>query len=317
MYDFFGESLPLARTMLLATPSNGLQAPARNARFSFTRFCKKNFQKTVIIFILFTLTGCTKKQSVNNSIPKSIVALSPSAVEILYSIGAENQISAVCEYCDYPPEAAEKPVAGGFDGKSFSLEKILSFQPDFLYLTDGMHNFLIPMLETLEIKYYLSKANSIESIKQEILEIGQITNHLSEAQKVVNQMEESISSVKTSSVSVYYEVWNNPFMSCGKNSFINDLIFTAGGTNLFSDLSEPYPQVSVETIIVRNPQIILITQSSGTTVESVKKRAGWQNIDAVKNNQIYIIDDNLSSRPSPRITESIKLLNSYISLAQN
>ena len=73
--------------------------------------------------------------------PKAIVTLSPSAAEILYAIGAGDQIAAVSEYTDYPPEAASKPIVGGFDGKTLSIETIISFEPDLVYLSEGMVSF--------------------------------------------------------------------------------------------------------------------------------------------------------------------------------
>ena len=104
--------------------------------------------------------------------PKSIVTLSPAAAEILYAIGAGDQIAAVSEFTDYPPEAASKPVVGGFDGKTLSIETIMSFKPDLVYLTEGMHNFLIATLESNGIAYYISKGDSIASVEQEILDVG-------------------------------------------------------------------------------------------------------------------------------------------------
>ena len=253
-------------------------------------------------------------QIVEKQIPKAIVTLSPSATKILYAIGAEDQIAAVSEFSDYPAEAAEKPVVGGFDGKTLSIETILSYKPDLVYLTDGMHNFLIDPLNEYGIKWYLSKASSIDSIKQEILDMGEITAHTIEAAVLVNQMEEKLNAIaermqpeeqNETPVTIYYEVWNEPFMSAGASSYINDIIVHAGAVNVFADLEEAYPMVSEETIIARGPQVILLPASNGITVESVKARTGWEEIPAVKNNRVYVIDDNLYSRPGPRVTDVV------------
>ena len=238
--------------------------------------------------------------------PKSIVTLSPSAAEILYAIGAGDQIVAVSEFTDYPPEAAEKPVVGGFDGKTLSIETIISFEPDFVYLTEGMHNFLIEQLDSYGIKWYLSNATSITAIEKEIMDLGEITGHQDEAAQVVAQMAEKLpKTTGDSSIKVYYEVWNAPFMSVGSTSFINDVIVNAGGKNIFDDLTDAYPMVSDETIIARAPDVILLPRSNGVTVEDVKARAGWDSIPAVVNDRIYIIDDNMYSRPAPRIADVV------------
>ena len=286
--------------------------------------CKmKNFIKKIsIVLLMLTLAmslsakakkTVTKKVKKNVKVteqtvqyPKSIVTLSPSAAEILYAIGAGDQIVAVSEFTDYPPEAAAKPVVGGFDGKTLSIETIISFEPDFVYLTEGMHNFLIEPLDSYGIKWYLSNATSITAIEKEIMDLGEITGHQDEAAQVVAQMAEKLPKTSgDSSIKVYYEVWNAPFMSVGSTSFINDVIVNAGGKNIFDDLTDAYPMVSDETIIARAPDVILLPRSNGVTVEDVKARAGWDSIPAVVNDRIYIIDDNMYSRPAPRIADVV------------
>ena len=245
--------------------------------------------------------------------PSRIVALSPAAVEILFSVGAGDQVVAVSDFTDYPEEATKLPVVGGFDGKTLSMESILSFKPDFVYLTNGMHNFMISQLEEYGIEYYVSIADSIEEVETEILEIGEITGHAENAKTVVEKMKNKIDSVYSdkNSVSAYYEVWNAPYMSCGNGTFINDILSAAGYKNIFDDVEEAYPIVSEETIIARNPDYIFIAQSSGLTVGDVCARPGWEKINAVVNKNIYVIDDNLTTRPGPRIADAVEMLGSY------
>lgn len=270
-------------------------------------FMKKSF--ILVLILCSVLTGCSKKNTseTQNEFPSSIVALSPSAAEILFAVGAGNQVSAVCEFTDYPPEAAQKPIVGGFDGKTFSMESILSYKPDLLYITDGMHNFLIEQLNQYGIKYYLSKADSIASVKNEILDIGKITGHEKEALSVVEEMDSKINSIKIASTqkTIYYEIWNSPFMTAGSKSFLTDVIKSAGYKNIFDDVEEAYPIVSEESIIARKPEIILISSSSGLTKDSIKSRKGWETIPAVQNDNIIIIDDNLYTRPAPRIADVV------------
>ena len=271
------------------------------------------------IFFSFAFTNCTKKDAQNpnvkakQSIPQRIVSLSPASTEILFAVGAENQIVAVSDFSDYPPQAQNLPKVGGFDGKTLSLEKILSFNPDFVYLTNVMHNHLIPHFESLNIDYYLSDANSFEQVKNEILQIAKITGHTSTGENLVKEIDSSINKINSQNqllqkTTVYWEVWNSPFMSVGNSSFINDLIKTAGGINIFQEIAQAYPTVSEETIVAKNPQIIIIPQNSGITVDSVKIRKGWSQIDAVKNDKIFIVDDNLLTRSGARIGESAEYL---------
>jgi iron complex transport system substrate-binding protein len=101
-------------------------------------------------------------------------------------------------------------------------------------------------------------------------------------------------------------------MSAGKNSFINEIITYAGGINIFSDIEQPYPVVSEEAILMRNPQIIIIPNSTVGGTTAVTSRKNWQNISAVKNNKIYSVDTNIISRPGPRISQAIELISNCI-----
>lgn len=290
-------------------------------------FCKISLKIFLIFsFFAFSICGCRKKNFNENSkgklspesdFPVSIISLSPAATEILFSVGAQNQIAAVSDFSDYPPQAQNFPKVGGFDGNTLSLEKILAFKPDFVYLTNGMHNFLIEKLEQNGVKYYLSDANSVSKIFDEISEIGVLTGHKEKSEQVVNSLKNRLEKIQkeqnAAAPSVYYEVWNAPFMSCGASSFVHDVISLAGGKNIFADLKDSYPIVSEEAIISRNPQYILIPESSLVSQEAVKNRIGWKNIDAVKNNRVYIVDDDLLCRPAPRILDSIERLSEIFS----
>lgn len=274
----------------------------------------------LIAFLAVFATGAKKNKkaaAATAAYPKSIVALSPSAAEILFAVGAGDQVAAVSEFTDFPEAAKAKPVVGGFDGKTLSVETIMSFKPDLVYLTEGMHNFLIATLESNGIAYYISKGESIASVEQEILDIGKLTGHDKEAKKIVDGMEKKLAKVaasakKSTPVKVYYEVWNAPYMSVGATSFINDVISKAGGENIFADLSDAYPMVSEEAIITREPAVILLPSSSGQAASSVGLRNGWADIPAVKNGKVIVVDDNFYTRPGPRIADVVVELSELL-----
>ena len=238
--------------------------------------------------------------------PKSIVTLSPSAAEILYAIGAGDQIVAVSEFTDYPPEAAAKPVVGGFDGKTLSIETIISFEPDFVYLTEGMHNFLIEPLDSYGIKWYLSNATSITAIEKEIMDLGEITGHQDEAAQVVAQMAEKLPKTSgDSSIKVYYEVWNAPFMSVGSTSFINDVIVNAGGKNIFENEEYAYPMVSEEAVLDADPEFIFYTgdgMGGGKPSDIFKPKGGIY----------YMGDDDRYVRSVPRCVDAVEKLSNIL-----
>ena len=279
---------------------------------------KKYLSTFFVILFLASAIYARKPKAAESAYPKSIVALSPSAAEILFTIGAGDQVSAVSEFTDFPEAAKAKPVVGGFDGKTLSIETIMSFKPDLVYLTEGMHNFLIATLEANGIAYYISKGDSIASVEAEILDVGKITGHEKEAAKVVDGMEKKLkkaasahkggaakSNAGDAVVKVYWEVWNAPYMSAGASSFINDVIKAAGGQNIFADLPDAYPMVSEESIISRQPAVILIPASTGMAADAVGLRNGWADIPAVKGGRVFVVDDNVYTRPGPRVADVV------------
>ena len=247
------------------------------------------------------------------SYPTRIVSLGAAATEILFAVGAGDQIVARTDFCNYPAEASAIPSLGGFDGKTFSLESIIAYKPDFVVLFAGMHDHLIEPLQRYEIQYFVSDATSIDKVLSEIKEIGKITGHESEAAALVSDIETSINNLAfISPKTVYWEVWNAPYMTIGSTSFINELISKAGGKNIFADVEQAYPSVNEESIIARNPDVIFIPSDSPVTVEDVKKRSGWQDISAVKTDSIYKIDADITSRSGPRIKDAILLINEFL-----
>ena len=268
-----------------------------------------NFVKRSVFFIVFSFVLF----SIAAKIPHRIVSLSPAGSEILCAVGAFSQIVARTDYCDYPKELETVPIIGGFDGKTLSLEKIVSCKPDFVYGSKGMHDYLVSSLNKLDIPIYLSDANSLAAVYAEITYIGSYTGHAVQSEQVVSSIKQTFDFVDKKLVgakrpTVYYEVWNSPFMSAGSKSFISELIAAAGGDTIFGDIAEEYPMISEETIVARKPQVILIPDMESETVETLSRRNGWQMIPAVQNNRIYFVQSDICSRPGPRITQAVMVL---------
>lgn len=283
--------------------------------------------KKIIAIILITglVCSCSKKQQqFSNSIPERIISLSPSATEILFAVGAGDKIVARDEFSDFPEAVLTIPTVGGFDGKSISIETVLSFDADFVYLTGGMHDYLLPILKKQNIQVYVSSSNCIQDVLDEICDIGKITGNIDKAVAVSEKISSELEKIQANSEeiqnrqSIYWEIWDSPYMSVGKKSFINEIIEIAGGKNIFFDVQNAYPIISDETIIARNPDVIFVQNGKWsinapeTTIQLIQARNGWQNINAVKNGKIFHLDDNLISRPGPRIVEAIKEIQKAI-----
>ncbi|MBQ5384327.1 MAG: cobalamin-binding protein [Treponema sp.] len=287
------------------------------------------FFKHGIIFIFVVLLGLpvsakpfpvTVKDKTGHEVtlkqkPVKIISLGAASTEILYEVGAGKQIAAVSDVSNYPEQAKKLPTIGGFDAKTISLEKILSFKPDFIIIYSGMHDFLIPSFEKFHIPYYVSNAATIADVIDEIKDIAYLTGYKSTGdslekkyKKIVAKISENIKKSGKDKPDVFWEVYNAPFMSAGKNSFINDVISICGGKNIFGDIDQAYPVVSEETIIASDPDFILLPNDMYPSTDAVMNRRGWQNITAVKNNAVIIINADIFTRPGPRIFEALETL---------
>lgn len=281
---------------------------------------KKRGAFFVIIFTAISIfTGCREKEVDTNGINR-IVSLGPSATEILFAIGADKQLVACTDFCDYPAEAKTKASVGGFAANNISLESIISYEPDLVYLFSGMHDSLIKPLQDMGINVYVSKAASVDDVKKEIIEIGTITGHLAEAKDVVKEMNLLLAEARNKSAEakkngssplIYWQVWDDPLMTAGKNSFINDIITLAGGINIFGEENSDYPIISDEAVIAAKPQFIFITKASDNYSVTNNKIMFY----AMKKDSgasVHYVNDDKFSRPGPRCAEAVQDLTKIL-----
>ena len=274
---------------------------------------KKSILFLITLFVAVNFIFAAGKK--NKKAAKSevrIVSLGPAATEIIYAIGAQDLLVARTDLCDYPPEAAEKPSVGGFAGNTLSLESIISYEPTLVYLFAEMHEGFVKPLQDLGIQVYRSNATSIEAVKNEVLDIGKLTGHEKEAQKVVKDMDAKLSRTEKMYKAkmakadgklpkVYWEVWHSPMMSCGKNSFMDDIIVKAGGKNIFGEEEYAYPMVSEEAVLLADPDFIFYSgdgMGGGEPSDIFKPKGGVY----------YMGDDDSFVRSTPRCADAVEKL---------
>ena len=270
------------------------------------------FLFTLCVAVNFTFAAGKKTKKVSSKSEIRIVSLGPSATEVIYAIGAQDLLVARTDLCDYPPEATEKPSVGGFAGNTLSLESIISYEPTLVYLFAEMHEGFVKPLQDLGIQVYRSNATSIEAVKNEVLDIGKLTGHEKQAQKVVKEMDAKLNRTKKmyeakiaasaeQLPTVYWEVWHAPMMSCGKNSFMDDIITKAGGINIFGQEEYAYPMVSEEAVLLANPDFIFYSgdgMGGGEPSEIFKPKGGV----------FYMGDDDSFVRSTPRCADAVEKL---------
>lgn len=251
-----------------------------------------------------------------DGIPQRIVSLAPSNTEILFAIGAGDRVVGRDEFSDYPEEAASIPSIGGSMGE-FSVEAIVALEPDLVLAAEINTPELIHQLEDLGVTvYYLRNPTTLEEMYTNLENVAKLTGN--DVSELVESLKARVAAVdeKIAPLSyrpnVFYEIDatdpNKPW-TYGPGTFGDLLIDRAGGFNIGNLAFDPYPQLSLEQIVVANPTIIILGDAMwGVTVESVKGRAGWEAIAAVQDGNIFPIDDNLISRPGPRLVDGLEAL---------
>jgi len=249
--------------------------------------------------------------------PVRIVSLAPSITEVLFAVGAGPQVVGVTSYCSYPPEAKQgREIIGGFSAKTISVEKIISLKPDLVFAAGATHQPVSEALEAAGVTVFNFEPQDLAGVYANILAAGALTDNRAQAEAVVAGMKARVEKVSTAAagipqeqrVKVFYEVYDEPLMTAGPATFIGQLIELAGGVNIFADVKEQYPTVSVEAVVARKPDVIVGPSSRGKalTADQIAARPGWSEIAAVKAGRIVIVDGDIISRSGPRLADALE-----------
>jgi iron complex transport system substrate-binding protein len=251
---------------------------------------------------------------------QKIVSLAPSNTEILFAIGAGAQTIGRDEFSDYPAEAKSLPSVGGSMGK-YSIEQIAALKPDLVLAAEINTPEQVKAISDLGLTvYYLSNPKTLEDLYANLETVAKLSGHEKDAATLVASLKARVAAVDekimplSAQPTVFYEVDASdpakPY-SVGPGTFVDLLIKRAGGANLVSliGITDAYPQVSLEQVVSANPSIILLGDANyGATPESVVLRPGWDKIAAVQNKQVFAFDDNLASRPGPRLVDGLEAM---------
>jgi iron complex transport system substrate-binding protein len=250
---------------------------------------------------------------------EKIVSLVPAVTEILFAVGAGDSVAAVTEYCDYPPEALEKPKAGGFSGISVSVETITALKPDLVLLSGDMHARIREILEELSIPCFAVEPRNFEEVYAVIETIGKLSGRAEGAEKVIEDMKGKIALASEripdgERPKVYWELSSEPMMSAGGGTFIGEAIEKAGGLNIFGDLAQSWPQISAEAVLDRKPDWILTGEDPymNTDVSVFASRPGWNSIPAVRNGRVAAVNSDRLYRYGPRLADAVLEISSLL-----
>jgi iron complex transport system substrate-binding protein len=260
-----------------------------------------------------TTEGTPSQSSAPNGYPKKIVSLSASATEMLFAIGAGNQVVAVDEYSNYPPNVPKTNLSGFTP----NAEAIAAKTPDLVVLSDDSKG-IVAQLNNLKIKTQLAPAaKTIDDTYRQIGELGEVTGHAAEAKALNERIKTDLAALvkdlpkRDKPLTYFYELDPALYTATSK-TFIGSLFSSAGLVNV-ADAADPnntgYPKMSAEALIKANPDYVFLADTvMGESPDKVKARAGWSGVTAVTKSQIVTLDSDIASRWGPRVVELLRAI---------
>jgi len=274
-------------------------------------------RKNIIIIVLMVF-GMYSSASAADPVasPKRIVSLAPSMTEIMFALGLGENIVGVTTFCDYPEEAKKKPKIGGMSNPS--LEAVLSLKPDIVVMTtDGNPREFADRLHSLHIKTFISTARRLHDLPDGIKELGKALGIKERSDRLAKEIVDGIEAFKKRGnisrtsvpTKVLFIVWPEPLIVAGPGTVIDDAILLLGDDNISRSAKTEYPKFSIEEVIRRSPDVIVIGKGSGMDMQAVSKGIlkRLASVPAVKQGKVCYLGDSLF-RLGPRVIQGIEEL---------
>lgn len=251
---------------------------------------------TLLLFLYYTYACSSQEES-----HQRIISLGSTLTEELYLLGVEDKVVGVTTYCQRPPQAKRKEKIGTI--KEVNLEKIISLSPDLILATSLTNPKTKEKLKNLGIKVVeFSYARNFAQICDEFLQLARLVNQEEEAKRIIQQARNKVDTIKKSvqglsHPKVFVQIGARPLFTANQDSFINDFIEFAGGTNIAS--TSKTGLYSREKVIEDNPDVIIIATMG---IAGEREKAVWsryKTINATRNNRIYIVDSYKLCSPTP------------------
>lgn len=260
-----------------------------------------------------TVSDQTGRRIVLDGPPERIVSLVPSVTETMFTIGAQDRLAGVTDFCDYPPAARSKPSIGGMVAPS--LEGIVALRPDLVVATPaGNRHETFDQLARLKLPVYLVNPTTVEDMLDLVGRLGRLTDRAEAADRVVARLRARIQSVAARVAGrprprTLYVLWPDPLIVPARGALVSELIRLAGGDSVTADGGQGYPRYSMEAALARNPEVILIASHDATRSPLVQSK--WERftqVPAVSAGRLHVVDGNLMHRYGPRMVDGLEIL---------
>lgn len=249
-----------------------------------------------------------------------IVALAPHIVENIFSAGAGERIVGAVDYCDFPEAAKSIPRVGAIS--AFSVEAIVALKPDLVVVWhSGRGGNVMAQLVALGINVYASDPRTLEDVAKSIRDYAILTGNQAEGFPAALEFERRLKTLRQTHaeqapVGVLYQVWNDPIQTLNDHHIISDVVRLCGGVNVFGDSPAVAPKISVESVLARNPAVIIASGMGNERPEWLEDWKRWTAIKAVANKHLYFVPPDLIQRHTVRILEGAESMCHHIAKAR-
>ncbi|MGB2055396.1 MAG: cobalamin-binding protein [Porticoccaceae bacterium] len=249
-----------------------------------------------------------------------IISLAPNITEVLFHIGAGEQIVGADEYSNYPEAAKQIQRVNNHAAANYEL--ILSLKPDLVIAwQSGNGDKIIDPLRKLGFPVFVVETREIDQIPALFHRFGQLSGHETIAQQRIDNFTQRLHSLRHAQadkavVRTFYQIWHEPLITLNGQHMVSDIIRLCGGVNVFADAVPLVPYINIESIVAADPEVIIAGGSEQDQPDWLGRWQQWSGISAVQNQHIYLIPADLMQRHSIRILDGAEMMCDYLDRAR-
>lgn len=251
-----------------------------------------------------------------------VITISPHATEMIYAAGAGHTLVATVTSSDFPEAARHLPRVG--DGILLNQERILMLRPTLVvgWLRSSAARQLEPVTDRLGAEIVYSRPLTVRDIPAEVQRLGSMLDQAESATKAAAAMHARIDALEgryalQKPVRVFIEVGSKPLYTIGSDPLLTDALRLCGAVNVYADTGIPAPRVSVESVLVKNPQLLIMTEGGGSTAEATLQRWAKSGLPAARLGHVHVADPDALYRPGPRLIDAIEALCPAVDAARS
>ncbi len=232
-----------------------------------------------------------------------IVTLAPNLTELVFAVGAEDALVGVSAWSDYPPEALELPVVG--DAFTVDQEQLALLEPDLLLVWEsGTPQHAVDQLRKTGYVVETIRTRGLRDISSALLRVGELTGRSTEAEAAASDYEQALQELREAQaeaapIRVFYQVSARPLYTVNSEHYVSELIEICGGTNVFADLGDLAPGISVEAVVDRNPEVMLASTDAGD--DAFEEWQRWPAVTANLYGNLFLLPADEIARATPRL----------------